>query len=85
MVKTLREAKAKLSELVRAAGRGETTLIAVRGKITAKIVPAGGVPSLEQRQRFVQELRELQRRYTTAKGRRSDSQKLWDDMRADRL
>jgi prevent-host-death family protein len=34
------EAKQKLSELVRRAGRGETIGITTRGKLTAMIVPA---------------------------------------------
>jgi prevent-host-death family protein len=85
MVKTLREAKARLSQLVRAAGRGEETLITVRGKITAKIAPAGRVLSAAEHKKWADELRELRRRYTTPKGRKMDSQKLWDELRADRF
>lgn len=35
MTKTLRESKAKLSELVEVASRGEDVLITVRGKVKA--------------------------------------------------
>ncbi|MBZ5576683.1 MAG: type II toxin-antitoxin system prevent-host-death family antitoxin [Acidobacteriia bacterium] len=40
MVRSLRESKAKLSELVEAASRGEDVLITVRGKIKARLTRA---------------------------------------------
>ena len=39
MTTTLREAKAKLSEMVKRASRGEEVVITVHGKETAKLVP----------------------------------------------
>ena len=40
MIKTLRESKAKLSELVEQASRGEDVLITVRGKVKARLTRA---------------------------------------------
>ncbi len=40
MIKTLRESKAKLSELVELASQGEDTLITVRGTIKARLTSA---------------------------------------------
>jgi prevent-host-death family protein len=40
MVTTLRESKAKLSELVERASKGEDILITVRGKVKAKLNPS---------------------------------------------
>ncbi len=85
MVKTLREAKAKLSELVRIASRGEEIWITVRGKVQARLVGPPKGQSRRQREAWIKELRELQQRYTTPKGRKADSQKLWDELRADRF
>ena len=39
------EAKTHLSALVEAARRGEVTIISVRGRPVAKIVPIGGTPA----------------------------------------
>jgi len=41
MIATLRESKAKLSELVQLASRGEEVLITVRGKPSARLIPVG--------------------------------------------
>ena len=41
MIATLRESKAKLSELVQLASRGEEVLITVRGKPSARLLPVG--------------------------------------------
>jgi prevent-host-death family protein len=40
MIKTLRESKAKLSELVERASQGEDVLITVRGKVKARLTRA---------------------------------------------
>ena len=40
MVRTLQESKARLSELVEAASRGEDVLISVRGKVKARLTRA---------------------------------------------
>ncbi len=40
MVRTLRESKARLSELVERASQGEDVLITVRGKVKARLTKA---------------------------------------------
>jgi prevent-host-death family protein len=77
MIKTLRESKAKLSELVEVASRGEDVLITVRGKVKARLtrVPA---PTSSGAQ-WARELRTLQRRYGTGRSRLSIEQILAED------
>ena len=60
MVRTLRERKAKLSELVQLASRGEDVLITVRGKVKARLTKADDAAGSAGRRRWVEELRELQ-------------------------
>lgn len=43
MIATLRESKARLSELVQLASSGEDVLITVHGKPRARLVPVGGL------------------------------------------
>lgn len=66
MVKTLRESKAKLSELVELASRGEDVLITVRGKIRARLTRAGALDETFDGKAWARQLRALQR----AHGRR---------------
>jgi prevent-host-death family protein len=67
MIKTLRESKAKLSELVKLASGGEDVLISVRGKVKARLtgVPAADYPSAGTD--WARELRSLQRVYSTGR------------------
>ncbi len=60
MVKTLRESKAKLSELVERASRGEDVLISVRGQVKARLTRAAPKPAL-MGGAWADELRTLQR------------------------
>lgn len=66
MVKSLRESKARLSELVEAASRGEDVLITVRGKIKARLTRATVECPRGAGSAWVRELRALQRRYCVA-------------------
>jgi prevent-host-death family protein len=61
MIKTLRESKAKLSELVDLASRGEDVLISVRGKVKARLTRAAASASKSDRKRWVIELKRLQK------------------------
>jgi len=61
MIKTLRESKAKLSELVDVASRGEDVLISVRGKVKARLTRAAASPDESDRKRWVAELKRLQK------------------------
>jgi prevent-host-death family protein len=61
MIKTLRESKAKLSELVDLASRGEDVLISVRGHVKARLTSATASGGASDRTRWVAELRRLQK------------------------
>lgn len=61
MIKTLRESKAKLSELVDAASRGEDVLITVRGKVKARLTRATSSNASSDRIHWVRELHKLQK------------------------
>lgn len=71
MIKTLRESKAKLSELVELASQGEEVLITVRGKVKARLVRAAPVGEAAHMGAWVQELEGLQRRYSTGEAKAS--------------
>jgi prevent-host-death family protein len=64
MIKTLRESKAKLSELVERASQGEDVLITVRGKVKARLTRAGAPIDTADRQAWIARLRKLQKTYT---------------------
>jgi prevent-host-death family protein len=61
MIKTLRESKAKLSELVERASQGEDVLITVRGKVKARLTRAGAESAASDRAAWVEELRAFQK------------------------
>jgi prevent-host-death family protein len=69
MIKTLRESKARLSELVELASRGQDVLITVRGKVKAKITSAAPRPFAGGRVAWINELRALQRETRARKPR----------------
>jgi prevent-host-death family protein len=60
MLKTLRESKAKLSELVRRASNGEDTLITVRGSVKARLTRADVPKAARLGEAWAKELRTLQ-------------------------
>lgn len=59
MIKSLRESKAKLSELVERASQGEDVLITVRGKVKARLTSAVRTDDVDLRQ-WAAELEQLQ-------------------------
>ncbi len=59
MIKSLRESKAKLSELVERASQGEDVLITVRGKVKARLTSAVQQDNADMR-RWATELEQLQ-------------------------
>jgi prevent-host-death family protein len=83
MLSTLREAKAKLSELVDRASKGEDVLITVRGKIKARLTTVGGPGTAEDNAKWVQELRELRESVRTRRKPRVTLQEIFDDIRED--
>ncbi len=64
MIKTLRESKAKLSQLVERASRGEDVLITVRGKIKARLTRATDSARASDHAAWVRKLRKLQKAYS---------------------
>ena len=84
MVKTLRESKAKLSELVERAARGEDTLITVRGSVKARLTAAVSVPSPADTESWMNALRQLDQLGTDA-GAAPSTDSILDDLRAERF
>jgi len=79
MVKTLRESKAKLSELVEAASRGEDVLISVRGKVKARLTKAGAARDSLDGARWARQLRKLHRAFAAGRSALSIEQILSED------
>ena len=70
---TLRQAKARLSEMVKRASRGEEVVITVHGKETAKLVAVPKRQKKRDKEKWLAELDELRRKYSTGKiGRPSE-------------
>jgi prevent-host-death family protein len=84
MTATLREAKAKLSEIVKRASRGEEVVITVHGKETAKIVPVPKRRKKRDKKKWLAELDELRRKYSMGKIGIS-AQEIQDSDREDRF
>ncbi len=82
MIRTLRESKAKLSEMVEAASRGEDVLITVRGKVKARLTRATAAGGAADRAAWVRRLRSLQRTYTS--GAKSRTEDILSELREDR-
>ncbi|MEX2303144.1 MAG: type II toxin-antitoxin system prevent-host-death family antitoxin [Bryobacterales bacterium] len=83
MIKTLRESKAKLSELVERASQGEDILITVRGKVKARLTRASSDATLSDRAVWVEELRAFQK--ANRRGPvKSSIEEILSDLRKDR-
>ena len=84
MVKTLRESKAELSELVERASRGEDVLITVRGEVKARLTRA--VPQLGDvdMRRWAEELERLHTHVSTGNHQLASETVLSED-RGDRF
>jgi prevent-host-death family protein len=82
MTATLRETKAKLSEMVKRAANGEEVVITVHGKEVAKLVGLQKERKLDKK-KWLAELAQLRRRTGTGKiGMRA--QEIQDENRAER-
>ena len=84
MYTTLRNGKAKLSDLVERASRGEEVVITVRGRPKARLCPMDTEPRFSGTS-FVRELEALQSRYTVATKTTSSTQRILRELREDRL
>ena len=67
MIKTLRESKAKLSELVERASRGEDVLITVRGRVKARLTRAAPAVGDSDMSAWADRLERLQERHSTGR------------------
>lgn len=85
MITNLREAKAKLSQMVDLAASGEEVIITVRGKARARICPVRNDDPEPNSREWANALEESRARYRTrSKNRSGDAQQLWDDLRGER-
>jgi prevent-host-death family protein len=84
MTTSLREAKAKLSEMVKRASRGEEVVITVHGKETAKLVPMPRGSTKFDKDKWLKKLDRLRERSWTGRYGKSIEEILKED-RADRF
>ena len=85
MVKTLRESKAKLSELVDRASRGEDVLITVRGTVKARLTKVEASPAGFEGRAWARELRALQGAIGSRKKPKLVTERILAEHRADRI
>lgn len=84
MIKTLKESKAKLSELVERANRGEDVLITVRGQVKARLTRVPASEGVGDTAAWTAALERLHDDYGTGKVTLSAEQIVRED-RADRF
>jgi prevent-host-death family protein len=84
MTATLREAKAKLSEMVKRASRGEEVVITVHGKETAKLVPLSKRGKKIDKEKWLKRLERLREQSWTGRYGKT-AQEIQDEDRADRF
>jgi prevent-host-death family protein len=84
MTATLRETKAKLSEMVRLAANGEEVVITVHGKEVAKLVGLPKQPKKFNKKKWLAELAELRRKYSTGRCSRT-AEEIVSEGREDRV
>jgi prevent-host-death family protein len=84
MVKSLRESKARLSELVDAASRGEDVLITVRGKIKARLTRVEPASGAVQGRQWARELKAFQKSIASSAAPTLTTGQILDEVRADR-
>ena len=85
MVKTLRESKAKLSELVARASRGEDVLITVRGQVKARLTRAGVAPPEKLGKAWAEELRARHRAMPVRPKPQLTTRQIMDEIREERF
>ena len=83
MIKTLRESKAKLSELVELASQGEDVLITVRGKVKARLTGVAPQSDEEDIKAWLDELKALREAHTVKQT--LSIQQILDEDREDRF
>jgi prevent-host-death family protein len=83
MIRTLRESKAKLSELVESASRGQDVLITVRGKVKARLTRAVATGNIANRAAWVRQLKKIQKAYGARKS--PTTEEILAELRSERL
>lgn len=83
MITTLRDGKARLSELVERASRGEDVLITVRGKVKARLTRVAAPDSSADKAAWMRELRAIRKKYTI--GSRVSTDEILSEIREDRF
>jgi len=84
MVRSLRESKARLSELVEAANRGEDVLITVRGKIKARLTRVAPASGAVQGRQWARELKAFQKSIAGSAVSELSTGQILDEISADR-
>ena len=84
MTTTLREAKAKLSEMVKRASRGEEVVITVHGKEAAKLVPVLKRTKKVDKEKWLKRLERLREQSWTGRYGKT-AQEIQDEDRAERF
>lgn len=85
MIANLREAKAKLSQMVDLAASGEEVIITVRGKARARLCPVSEVAPGSTSEDWARTLEEARARYRVrGKTGSGDTRQLWDELRGER-
>ena len=85
MVASLRDAKARLSELVQKAANGEEVVITVRGEPIVKLSPIRAKETnTGDRKAWAEELAEAAQAAAVDPKTKTD-QEFWDELRADRI
>jgi prevent-host-death family protein len=82
MLASVRESKARLSELIAKASSGEEVVITVRGKPTIKLVPLSNSPGAPDFQAWAQRLRSNMKNRPTCS---DSSAEILDRLREDRF
>jgi prevent-host-death family protein len=84
MTTTLREAKARLSEMVKRASRGEEVVITVHGKKTAKLVGLARQQNKMDKEKWLKRLERLRQESWTGRYGKT-AQEIQDEDRAERF
>ena len=85
MIKTLRESKARLSELVEMASKGQETLITVRGKVKARLSAVDSERIADKGAAWADELQTLHKTWCKRTRKTSRTQDLLASIRGDRF
>lgn len=85
MIKTLRESKAKLSELVELASKGQEILITVRGKVKARLSAVDRNREADKGAAWADELQALHKAWCKLSRKTSSTPDILNSIREDRL